>query len=203
MCVLQFWQELCSNTSQAMLSSRFLRVSTCRGHLYQFRGIKSGEMTPTAIVDIVEPADGDFTVVNGKDFGALLRSHKKAVVFALPGAFTPICSEKHLPGFIEKASQLRAKGVEAVYCLSWNDSYVMKAWARSTKGLVDSGIKLVADGNGDYTRAVGMEIDLSTGRLGKRCARFAALVEGGVYKFVEMDAKGLERTSADSILAQL
>lgn len=186
-----------------MLSTKLFRSCAARARFCQYRGLKVGEMTPSATVDIIEPADGDFNVVNGKDFGALLRCHEKAVVFALPGAFTPICSEKHLPGFIEKAAQIHAKGVEAIYCLSWNDYFVMKAWARSTKGLLDSRIKLVADGNGDYTRAIGMEIDLSAGRLGKRCARFAAVVEHGVFKTVDIDEKGLEKTSAETILASL
>lgn len=186
-----------------MLAAKFIRICSRSAKLQQLRGIKTGDVSPSAVVDIIEPIDGEFKVVNAQDFGALLKSHKKAVVFALPGAFTPICSEKHLPGFIEHAALLRAKGVEAIYCLSWNDYFVMKAWGKATKGLADSGIKLVADGNGDYTRAVEMEIDLSGGRLGKRCARFASVVENGVYKSVEVDAKGLEKTSAESILAYL
>ena len=186
-----------------MFATKLARFSFLKARTPQLRGIKTGEASPSAVVDIIEPVDGEFKVINAQDFGALLKSHKRAVVFALPGAFTPICSEKHLPGFIEKAAQLRAKGVEAIYCLSWNDYFVMKAWGKATKGLAESGIKLVADGNGDYTRAVGMEIDLSGGRLGKRCARFASVVENGVYKSVEVDAKGLEKSSAESILASL
>jgi peroxiredoxin len=186
-----------------MLCCRFARLNVAVKRVTQFRGIKTNEMTPSSVVDIVEPVDGEFKVINAQNFGDVLKSHKKAVVFALPGAFTPICSEKHLPGFIEKAAALRAKGVDAIYCLSWNDYFVMKAWGKATKGLLESGIKLVADGNGDYTRAIGMEIDLSGGRLGKRCARFASVVENGVYKSVEVDAKGLEKSSAESILASL
>lgn len=160
-------------------------------------------MTPSAVVDIVEPAGAEFIIKNGEDFGEILKRHKKAVVFALPGAFTPICSEKHLPGFIEHAAALRAKGVEDIYCLSVNDWFVMKAWGKATKGLLESGIKLVADGNGSYTKAIDMELDLTGGRLGHRCIRFASVVENGVFKSVEVDVKGLEKSSAESILASL
>lgn len=169
----------------------------------QARSIKTNDMTPAAVVDIIEPVNGEFVVKNAVNFGDVLKGHKKAIVFALPGAFTPICSEKHLPGFIEKAAALRAKGVEDIYCLSVNDWFVMKAWGKATTGLLDSGIKLVADGNGDYTKAIDMGLDLTGGRLGHRCVRFASVVEKGVYKSVEVDVKGLEKSSAESILASL
>lgn len=167
------------------------------------RTIATNDVTPSAVVDIIEPVNGEFVVRNAQNFGDILKGHKRAVVFALPGAFTPICSEKHLPGFIEKAEALRAKGVEDIYCLSVNDLFVMKAWGKATAGLANSGIKLVADGNGDFTRALGMELDLTGGRLGLRCTRFASVVENGVFKSVEVDVKGLENSSADSILASL
>ncbi len=167
------------------------------------RTIATNDVTPSAVVDIIEPVNGEFVVRNAQNFGDILKGHKRAVVFALPGAFTPICSEKHLPGFIEKAEALRAKGVEDIYCLSVNDFFVMKAWGKATAGLANSGIKLVADGNGDFTRALGMELDLTGGRLGLRCTRFASVVENGVFKSVEVDVKGLEKSSADSILASL
>ena len=147
--------------------------------------------------------DGEFVVHKAINFGDALKSHKKAIVFALPGAFTPTCSEKHLPGFIEKASELRAKGVDVIYCLSVNDFFVMKAWGKQTTGCLGSGIKLVADGNGDYTKAIGMELDLREGRLGVRCARFAAIVENGVFKSIDIDNKGLDKASADFILSRL
>lgn len=174
-----------------------------RRNLKQVRSISTNDLCPSAIVDIIEPVNGEFVVHNGQNFGDILKAHKRAIVFALPGAFTPICSEKHLPGFIEKAEALRAKGVEAIYCLSVNDYFVMKAWGKSTTGLANSGIKLVADGNGELTRALGMELDLTGGRLGLRCTRFASVVENGVFKSVEVDVKGLEKSSADSILSSL
>ena len=187
-----------------MLQSGFrFRTITRRLAVQQLRTIKTNELTPSSVVDIIEPVNGEYVVKNAQNFGDILKSHKKAIVFALPGAFTPICSEKHLPGFIEKAAAMRAKGVEAIYCLSVNDYFVMKAWGKATKGFADSGIKLVADGNGDYTRAIGMELDLTGGRLGLRCTRFAAVVENGVYKSLEVDVKGLDKSSAEYLLASL
>lgn len=186
-----------------MLRSRtaFNKLVKCTS--VQVRSIKTHDVSPSAVVDIVEPVNGEFVVKNAVNFGDVLKGHKKAIVFALPGAFTPICSEKHLPGFIEKAAALRAKGVEDIYCLSVNDWFVMKAWGKATKGLLESGIKLVADGNGDYTKAIDMGLDLTGGRLGHRCVRFASVVENGIFKSVEVDVKGLEKSSAESILSSL
>lgn len=158
---------------------------------------------PAGVVDIVEPVNGEYVVKAGQAFGDILSAHKKAVIFAVPGAFTPTCSEKHLPGFIERAHNFRAVGVEEIYCLSVNDLFVMKAWGKSYETFADSGIKLVADGNGDYTRALGLELDLSAHRLGLRCKRFAAIVENGVFTTLEIDDAGLEKSSAEAILAIL
>jgi len=158
---------------------------------------------PAGVVDIVEPVNGEYVVKAGQAFGDILSAHKKAVIFAVPGAFTPTCSEKHLPGFIERAHNFREAGVEEIYCLSVNDLFVMKAWGKSYETFADSGIKLVADGNGDYTRALGLELDLTAHRLGLRCKRFAAIVENGVFTTLEIDDAGLEKSSAEAILAIL
>lgn len=158
---------------------------------------------PAGVVDIVEPVNGEYVVKAGQAFGDILSAHKKAVIFAVPGAFTPTCSEKHLPGFIERAHNFREAGVEEIYCLSVNDLFVMKAWGKSYETFADSGIKLVADGNGDFTRALGLELDLSAHRLGLRCKRFAAIVENGVFTTLEIDDAGLEKSSAEAILAIL
>lgn len=160
---------------------------------------------PTSVaVDLIEVgADGKFSATPCDDFGALLKSHKKAVLFAVPGAFTPTCSEKHLPGFIEKANQLKEKGVEAIYCLTVNDKFVTKSWAQATAGADGSGIKFIADGNADYTKALDLVKDATGGRMGLRCTRFAAVLENGVFKNVEVDAAGFEKSSAESILSLL
>jgi peroxiredoxin len=155
------------------------------------------------MVDIITPTSGDYTVDSGVDFAEALKSHKKAVLFAVPGAFTPTCSEKHLPGFIALAGDMKAKGVDAVYCLSVNDKFVMKSWGQGTTGFAESGIKLVADGNGDYTKAIDLVKDATGGRMGLRCTRFAAILEDGVFKAVEVDEAGLEKSSAEAILGML
>ena len=155
------------------------------------------------VVDIVEPVNGEYVIKAGQAFGDILNSHKKAVIFAVPGAFTPTCSEKHLPGFIERAHNFREAGVEEIYCLSVNDLFVMRAWGKSYPTFAESGIKLVADGNGDFTKALGMELDLTAHRLGLRCKRFAAIIENGVFTYVEVDAGELEKSSAEAVLAVL
>lgn len=159
--------------------------------------------SPAGVVDIVEPVNGEYVIKAGQAFGDILNSHKKAVIFAVPGAFTPTCSEKHLPGFIERAHNFREAGVEEIYCLSVNDLFVMRAWGKSYPTFAESGIKLVADGNGDFTKALGMELDLTAHRLGLRCKRFAAIIENGVFTYVEVDAGELEKSSAEAVLAVL
>ena len=127
---------------------------------------------------------------------------KKAVLFAVPGAFTPLCSAQHLPGFIEKAAEIKAKGVDAVYCLSVNDGFVMEAWAKD-RGASDA-VTLVADGSGDFTRAVGLELDGSNFGMGTRSQRYAAVVEDGVVTHLAVEAPmKFEVSSADAILEAL
>jgi peroxiredoxin len=131
-----------------------------------------------------------------------LFSGKKVVLFAVPGAFTPTCSAKHLPGFIEKADEIRAKGVDDIVCMSVNDAFVMKAWG-ADRGVGDK-VRLIADGNGDLTKALGLEFDGSGIGFGLRSQRFAAIVENGVVKKLAVDAGGkFEVSSAEAILAAL
>jgi glutaredoxin/glutathione-dependent peroxiredoxin len=167
--------------------------------------IAVGSPSPAGVVDIVEPVNGEYVIKAGQAFGDILNAHKKAVIFGVPGAFTPVCSEKHLPGFIERAYAFENADVEAMYCLSVNDLFVMKSWGKATEGFADSNIKLVADGNGDFTRALGMEIDLTALRLGLRCKRFAAIIENGVFTSIEVDEDvlSLDKASAESMLAIL
>jgi glutaredoxin/glutathione-dependent peroxiredoxin len=127
---------------------------------------------------------------------------KKVVVFAVPGAFTPTCSLKHLPGFVEKAAEIKAKGVDEIVCLSVNDAFVMGAWgdASSARGKV----RMLADGNGDFTRAVGLELDASGFGMGKRSQRYALIVKDGKVEHVLVEpGPGLNVSSAESVLAKL
>ncbi len=126
----------------------------------------------------------------------------KVVLFAVPGAFTPTCSDYHLPGFVIRADEIRAKGVHTIACISVNDPFVMKAWARDQK--VPETVVMLADGNGAFTRAVGLEMDGSAVGLGARSQRYAAIFDDGVVTalFVEPE-RGLTVSSAESILAAL
>jgi peroxiredoxin len=126
----------------------------------------------------------------------------KVVLFAVPGAFTPTCSDHHLPGFVMRADEIRAKGVDTIACLSVNDPFVMGAWGRD-QGVGDR-VLMLADGNGDFTRAVGLELDGRRFGLGSRSQRYAAVLEEGVVAsiFVEQNP-GLDVSSADSVLAAL
>ncbi len=126
----------------------------------------------------------------------------KVALFSVPGAFTPTCSAKHLPGFVEKAGDLKAKGVEKIVCMSVNDAFVMKAWAQSQNalGVVD----MLADGNGDFARALGLTMDGKAFGMGERSQRFAAVVEDGVVKQIFVEAPGaFEVSSADYMLSKL
>ena len=127
---------------------------------------------------------------------------KKVVLFSVPGAFTPTCDAKHLPGFVEQAAQLKGKGVDKIACLAVNDAFVMKAWgkAQSTEDKVD----MIADGNAEYTKALGLELDASGFGMGTRGQRFALVVDNGVVKSVNVEAKGeFKVSSADYVLSQL
>ena len=125
----------------------------------------------------------------------------KVVLFAVPGAFTPTCSEKHLPGFVQHFEDFRSRGID-VYCLSVNDPFVMQAWGQSQH--VPEGLQMLADGNGDFTRALGLELDASAYGMGTRAKRFALYAESGVVRQLHVEAPGEYRvSSAEYILSQL
>src|SRR5258705_3594134 len=127
---------------------------------------------------------------------------KKVVLFAVPGAFTPTCSAKHVPGFVQNDAALKAKGVDAVACLSVNDAFVMGAWGKDQKS--DCKVVMLADRNGDFTRAVGLELDATANSLGKRSKRYAMVVDNGVVKTLNVEAPGaFEVSSAEAILKSL
>lgn len=132
-----------------------------------------------------------------------LTQGKRVVLFAIPGAFTPTCSERHLPGFLESAEALRAKGVDTIACIAVNDPFVLNAWDKANN--VSGRVEILSDGNGEFTRAIGLEFDGSSRGLGIRSQRYAMVVDDGVLKtlLVEDVPSQAEISSAKAILAAL
>jgi peroxiredoxin len=158
--------------------------------------IKVGDKIPSAT--LMQMKDGGPKPVKTDD----LFAGKKVVVFALPGAFTPTCSAKHLPGFVQNADAIKAKGIDAIACVSVNDAFVMGAWGEQQK--VGDKIMMLADGNGDLTRALGLELDGSRFGMGKRSQRFAMVVDNGVVKELNVEEPGaFAVSSAEHVLKQL
>jgi len=126
---------------------------------------------------------------------------RRIVLFAVPGAFTPTCSEKHLPGFVQHFDEFRGQGIE-VACMAVNDPFVMQAWGESQN--VPEGLMMLADGNGDFARALGLELDASAYGMGRRAKRFALYADDGVVKLLNIEAPGEFRvSSAEHVLEQL
>jgi len=127
---------------------------------------------------------------------------RKVALFSVPGAFTPTCSAKHLPGFVDKADDLKSKGVDEIACTAVNDAFVMGAWGKSAAA--DGKVTMLADGNGDFARAVGLEMDGSKFGMGKRGQRFSMIVNDGVVEEVNIEAPGdFKVSSAEHMLNQL
>ncbi|KAF0808568.1 MULTISPECIES: peroxiredoxin [Alcanivoracaceae] len=124
---------------------------------------------------------------------------RKVVLFAVPGAFTPGCSVTHMPGFVVNADALLEK-VDAIACMAVNDAFVMGAWQQDQNA---EHITMMADGNAEFTRALGLELDASGAGLGIRSQRFALIAEDGVVKYLGVDAKGVDKSSAETVLAEL
>ena len=151
--------------------------------------------------------EGAFGVMTAEGPGQVtseeLFAGKKTVIFAVPGAFTPACSAKHLPGFIEKSDELKAKGVYNIACLSVNDVFVMGAWSKDQGA--EGKVTLLADGNADYVTALGLQLDASGFGMGTRGERFAVVVEDGVVTQLhrEAAASDVKASSAENILNNL
>ena len=127
---------------------------------------------------------------------------KTVVLFGVPGAFTPTCSAKHLPGFVTNADALKAKGVDTIACMSVNDAFVMGAWGKD-QGITDQ-VTMLADGSAAFTKALGLELDLTARGLGVRCQRFALVAKDGKVTHVGVEAAGaFEVSKAETILAAL
>ena len=149
---------------------------------------------------------GAFAVMTDSGPGAIstddLFSGKKVVLVSVPGAFTPTCSMNHLPGFVDHAADLKAKGVDTIACMAVNDVFVMDAWGKD-RGVGDN-VMMLADGNGEYSQALGLELDASGFGMGMRGQRFAIVVDDGTATHVAVEAPGqFEVSKAESILAAL
>jgi glutaredoxin/glutathione-dependent peroxiredoxin len=130
-----------------------------------------------------------------------LTQGKKIALFALPGAFTPTCSAKHVPGYVEKAAELKAAGVDEIWCVSVNDAFVMGAWGRDQK--TAGKVRMMADGSADFAKATGLTLDLTGRGMGVRSNRYSMLVVDGVVKSLNVEAPGkFEVSDADTLLKQ-
>jgi peroxiredoxin len=158
--------------------------------------IAIGDKMPAGELGVMG-ADGPDKVSTDALFGG-----KKVVLFSVPGAFTPTCHAKHLPGFVEQADAFKAKGVDTVACLAVNDVFVMSAWGQAAS--VGDAVLMLADGNADYTRALGLELDASGFGMGTRGQRFALVIDDGVVTDVQVEPPGqFGVSSAESILNSL
>jgi len=158
--------------------------------------IKVGDRVPSATLKELTP-DGIKDVKTDDLF-----ANRKVVLFAVPGAFTPLCSAQHLPGYVTHADAIKKKGVDEIVCMAVNDPFVMDAWSKD-RGATGK-VRLVSDGNGEFTKALGLEMDGSRAGLGQRSQRFAAIVDRGVFKLVNVEAAGkFEVSNAESILKAL
>ncbi|MEZ5891586.1 MAG: peroxiredoxin [Parvularculaceae bacterium] len=158
--------------------------------------IKVGDKIPDVKV-MVATAEGPQAAQTGELLGS-----GKLALFSVPGAFTPTCSAKHLPGFVQKAGDLAAKGVTKIVCMSVNDAFVMKAWGKDQDAL--GKIVMLADGNADFARALGLTMDGKGFGMGERSQRFAAVIDNGVVKKLFVEKPGaFEVSSAEHMLSEL
>ena len=157
--------------------------------------IQEGSKLPEATLHLMK--EGKPASMSTSD----LFAGKKVVLFAVPGAFTPTCSNAHLPGYVVKADELKGKGVDSIVCLSVNDAFVMDAWGKDKNA---DQLLMVADGNGDFTKALGLEMDGSGFGLGKRSQRYAMIVDDGEVTKLAVEAPGkFEVSAAEAILESL
>lgn len=158
--------------------------------------IKPGDRIPHAEFATMT-ADGQQKLATDVIFAG-----RKVVLFGVPGAFTPTCSMNHLPGFLKELDALKAKGVDTVACTSVNDVHVMNAWAKASGA--DGRILMLADGNGEFARAVGLNIDRTKAGMGERSQRYSMIVDNGVVKTLNVEDKpGVNVSGAETILTQL
>ena len=158
--------------------------------------ISVGDKIPDVQV-MLATAEGPQQAQTGELFGS-----GKVALFSVPGAFTPTCSAKHLPGFVEKAAEFKAKGVDKIVCMSVNDAFVMGAWAKDQSA--GEAVEMLADGNGDFSRALGLTMDGKGFGMGERSQRFSAVIENGAVTHLNVEQPGaFDVSSAEHMLGQL
>jgi peroxiredoxin len=186
------WETLCPPFRRA--------ITRTQEHMMT---IKVGDRLPDGTLQEYFDVEKDGCSVgpNPVQVGELTRG-KKVVVFGLPGAFTPTCSAKHVPSYVAAYDKLKAKGVDAIACMSVNDAFVMGAWARDQH--TGDRVRMLADGSADYTKALGLELDLIKRGMGVRCQRFSMLIDDGVVKVLNIEAPGkYEVSDAETMLRQM
>ncbi len=165
--------------------------------------IKVGEKLPSAtLYEFIEDETPGCTIGPNAFKVEDMVKGKKIAIFGLPGAFTPTCSAKHLPGFIQSAAQLKGKKVDEIWCVSVNDAMVMAAWGKSLNAI--GKVRMLGDGSAAFTKAIGVELDLNARGMGIRSQRYSMLVDDGVVKQFNLEAPGkFEVSGADKMLAQV
>ena len=164
--------------------------------------IQVGDRLPAGTLKEFIEVEGNGCSLGPNSFDVAEATKGKTVaIFALPGAFTPTCSAKHVPGYVAKAAELAAAGVDEVWCVSVNDAFVMGAWGRDQQ--TAGKVRMMADGSADFTKAVGLTLDLTANGMGLRSQRYSMLVKDGVVKTLNVEAPGkFEVSDADTMLAQ-
>lgn len=157
--------------------------------------IKAGDKIPSIELKTMT-SDGPDGITTDDLFNG-----KKVILFGLPGAFTPTCSAKHVPGFVQHADAIKAKGIDTIACVSVNDAFVMGAWGKDQN--VGDKVMMLADGSAEFTKAAGLELDLVARGMGVRCQRFSMIVDNGVVQSINIDDGTFDKTSAEQALSDL
>ncbi len=164
--------------------------------------IKIGDKLPAGSLQEFIEVEGEGCSIGPNSFDIeKATAGKKIAIFGLPGAYTPTCSAKHLPGYVQAASQLKAAGIDEIWCVAVNDAFVMGAWGRDQK--TQGAVRMMADGSADFARATGLTLDLTSKGMGVRAQRYSMLVDNGVVKTLNIEAPGkFEVSDAATMLAQ-
>jgi peroxiredoxin len=165
--------------------------------------LKVGDKLPAGSLSEFVEIEGEGCSIGPNTFDVQkAAAGKKIAIFALPGAYTPTCSAKHVPGYVEKAAALKAAGIDEIWCVSVNDAFVMGAWGRDQK--TSGKVRMMADGSANFTKAAGLTLDLTTKGMGVRSQRYSMLVVDGVVTTLNVEGPGkFEVSDADTMLAQV